>query len=226
MAESRFSLSPKVFERKQVTGAVISDATYNLVLGLVLCWGFLLNWLIVRYVDPTTLESIHPLIFMIGYFASCLLGVFMFNTSKDPSVSFIGYNFVVLPFGLVLNIIVSRFDPTLVSDAISVTAVVTILMMAAGTMMPRFFLKTLTTLVISLVCMIMVELYQIFVLQRVSTWIDWVVVVIFCGYIGYDWARANSIPKTVDNAVDSAAAIYMDIINLFLRLLRILGRKR
>ena len=134
MAESRFSLSPKVFERKQVTGAVISDATYNLVLGLVLCWGFLLNWLIVRYVDPTTLESIHPLIFMIGYFASCLLGVFMFNTSKDPSVSFIGYNFVVLPFGLVLNIIVSRFDPTLVSDAISLTAVVTILMMSAGTM--------------------------------------------------------------------------------------------
>lgn len=226
MTESRFSLSPKVFERKQATGAVISDATYNLVLGLVLCWGFLLNWLIVRYVDPTTLESIPPLIFMIGYFASCLLGVFMFNTSKDPSVSFIGYNFVVLPFGLVLNIIVSRFDPTLVSDAISVTAVVTILMMAAGTMMPRFFLKTSTTLAISLVCMIMVELYQIFVLQRVSTWVDWIVVVIFCGYIGYDWARANSIPKTVDNAVDSAAAIYMDIINLFLRLLRILGRKK
>ncbi len=47
----------------------------------------------------------------------------------------------------------------------------------------------------------------------------------FCGYIGYDWGRANQIPKTMDNAVDSAAALYMDIINLFLRILRIMGRK-
>ena len=57
-------------------------------------------------------------------------------------------------------------------------------------------------------------------------WIDWAVVFIFCGYIGYDWGRANRIPKTVDNAIDSAAALYMDIINLFLRILRILGRRR
>jgi len=52
------------------------------------------------------------------------------------------------------------------------------------------------------------------------------VVVIFCGYVGVDWGRANQVPKTVDNAVDSAAALYMDIINLFLRILRILGRRR
>ena len=56
--------------------------------------------------------------------------------------------------------------------------------------------------------------------------IDWIVVVIFCGYVGVDWGRANQIPKTVDNAVDSAAALYMDIINLFLRIVRILGRRK
>jgi FtsH-binding integral membrane protein len=52
------------------------------------------------------------------------------------------------------------------------------------------------------------------------------VAAIFCGYIGHVWERANRMPKTVDNAVDSAAAIYMDVLNLFLRILRILGRKR
>ncbi len=56
--------------------------------------------------------------------------------------------------------------------------------------------------------------------------IDGAVALLFCGYIGYDWARANQIPKTVDNAIDSAAALYMDIINLFLRILRIMGRSR
>ena len=50
------------------------------------------------------------------------------------------------------------------------------------------------------------------------------VAIIFCGYIGYDWGRANNIPKTYDNAVDCAAALYMDIIIFFLRILRIMGR--
>jgi FtsH-binding integral membrane protein len=66
---------------------------------------------------------------------------------------------------------------------------------------------------------------MIFIMGRSVEWIDWVVVGIFCGYIGYDWARANAIPKTLDNAVDSAAAIYIDIINLFIRILSIMGRR-
>ena len=32
-------------------------------------------------------------------------------------------------------------------------------------------------------------------------------------------------PKTLDNAVDSALDIYLDVINLFLRILRILGSR-
>ena len=34
-----------------------------------------------------------------------------------------------------------------------------------------------------------------------------------------DWAKAQEKPKTLDNAVDSAVDLYLDIINLFVRLL-------
>ena len=37
--------------------------------------------------------------------------------------------------------------------------------------------------------------------------IDWLVAGLFCIY-WHDWARANKIPKTMDNAVDSAASLY------------------
>lgn len=53
---------------------------------------------------------------------------------------------------------------------------------------------------------------------------DYLVVLIFCGYVGYDWARANACAKTVDNAVDCAAELYIDIVNLFVRILSILSR--
>ena len=99
-------------------------------------------------------------------------------------------------------------------------------MMILGTAYPRFFQKISGALTGALLAVIIVEMFQIFVLGMHSNWLDWVVAAIFCGYIGYDWGRANQIPKTLDNAVDSAAALYMDIINLFLRVLRILGRRR
>ena len=50
-------------------------------------------------------------------------------------------------------------------------------------------------------------------------------VLIFSGYVGYDWSKAQIFPKTLDNAIDSAADIYVDIVNLFIRILRIMGKK-
>jgi FtsH-binding integral membrane protein len=219
-------LKSNVFERSGTESDQISHGTYNLVIGLVLCWGFLVNWLIVQHISPESISHINPLIFFIGYFACCFLGIYLFNKSQEPGISFLGYNLVVVPFGLIVNLVVSRYDPDLVLRAIQVTAAVTIVMMVMGTLFPAFFRGIRNTLFISLIAVIIIEAFQIFVLGIHSGWIDWVVVIIFCGYIGYDWARANAIPKTVDNAIDCAAAIYMDIINLFLRLLRIMGRKK
>ena len=54
---------------------------------------------------------------------------------------------------------------------------------------------------------------------------DWIAAGLFSLYIGYDIYRSQQFPKTLDNAVDSALDIYMDIANLFIRLLDILGRK-
>jgi FtsH-binding integral membrane protein len=219
-------LKSDVFQRTGTDTATVSGATYNLLIGLVLCWGFLFNWVIVREVDTAWLTSINPLIFFGGYFASCFFGVYLFNKSEEPAISFIGYNFVVVPFGLIVNLVVSQYQPELVMQAIQITASVTVLMMVLGTLFPQFFQNIYTGLVVSLLGVLIIELFQIFVLGIHSNWIDWVVAIIFCGYVGYDWGRANQIPKTVDNAIDSAAAIYMDIINLFLRILRILGRRR
>ena len=151
--------------------------------------------------------------------------MYLYKKSDNPLVSFIGYNFVVVPFGLIINIVVARYDPNIVLDAIKVTGLVTAGMMLLGSLFPRFFARIAGALTIALIVVILVELFQVFILGIHQGWLDWAVALIFCGYIGYDWGRANRIPKTLDNAVDSAAALYMDIINLFIRVLRIMGRR-
>lgn len=218
-------MESNVFERTQTGEPEISSRLYNLIIGAVLCWGFWVNYLMVSTIPVESIMTINPWVFFIGYFASCFAGVYLFSSSSNPLISFLGYNLVVLPFGLVINIVVAQYDPALVVEAIKVTGLVTGIMMILGTLFPAFFARISGALTISLLIVIVIELVQIFVFGIHQAWIDWVVAVIFCGYIGYDWGRANQIPRTVDNAVDSAAALYMDIINLFLRILRIMGRK-
>lgn len=217
-----------VFERmpEDSSGREVSDGAYNLIMGLVLCWGFGVNWLIVEFVPCRVLMELNPLVFLVGYFASCLIGVHLFVSSERPTVSFLGYNLVVVPFGAVVNLVVHRYDPLLVVQAIRLTGCVTATMMVLGALCPAFFRRISSSLALALVFVIVWELADLFIFHVRHGVIDWLVVAIFCGYVGVDWGRANQVPKTVDNAVDSAAALYMDIINLFLRILRIIGRRR
>ena len=56
--------------------------------------------------------------------------------------------------------------------------------------------------------------------------LDWIILLTFCGYIGLDWGRADRVPRTTHNAISVAASIYIDVINLFLTILRILSNRR
>jgi FtsH-binding integral membrane protein len=216
-----------VFNRDESnsTGAIISAHVYNLVIGLVLGWGFLMNWLIIKNVSYQDIARINPFLFFIGYLACCFFGIYLFRSSDNPLISFLGYNLVVIPFGFVINLVVYQYDPMIVQEAIRVTGLVTAFMMLLGTLFPGFFQRIAGGLTVALIAVIIIEFIEVFFFGVHHGILDYIVVLIFCGYIGFDWARANSIPRTLDNAVDSAAALYIDIINLFLRILRILGSR-
>lgn len=203
----------------------ISTRLYNFIIGAVLLYGFLMNVFIVKTVPVASLLAINIWVFLIGYFASCLFGIYLFTKSDNPVVSFIGFNFVAVPFGLIVNIVTSQYSPELVINAMQVTTVVTCIMMVMGTAYPKFFESIASGLFWGLIAAIVAELVLMLVFKMHLTIMDWIVAAIFCGYIGYDWGKASALPKTVDNAVDSAAALYMDIINLFLRILSIMGKK-
>ena len=200
----------------------LSSGVYNLIIGLVLFYGFLINAYIVSRVDPNFVAGVSPWLFYIGYFASCLFGSFLFTKSSNPLISFVGYNFVVVPFGFILTQVLNGVSTDIIYQAIESTAVVTLIMSVLGFLYPKAFFKIKTALFWSLLAVVIVELVMVFILNIHHPLINWIVVLIMCGYIGYDFAKANAIPKTLDNAIDSAANLYMSIIILFIRLISIL----
>ena len=203
---------------------IISASKFNLIIGGCLLWGFVFNVIIITFFSQWAL-SLNYWLVLIGYFISCFAGVMIYSKSDKPFISFIGYNLIVLPIGILLTYFLYGVNATIVLQAIVTTGAVTLIMMIASTIYPSFFIKIGNTLSIALLSVIVVELILVFFFNANPSIMDWGVALIFCGYIGYDWAIANQKVKTADNAVDGAAALYMDIINLFIRIVSILSRK-
>jgi FtsH-binding integral membrane protein len=211
-----------VFNREVSTSNEISASLYNFVIGAVLLWGFFLTGFLQHQFSD--IRPGWPLV--IGYFVSCIIGILL-SRSRNALVSLLGYHFIVVPTGILLGPFINMLSPNVLQKALLLTGGITFGMMGAATVFPALFLKIGRALFVGLIVVIMVSLgFSFFAPSALAfTIIDYVAAGIFSLYIAYDYARAQSIPKTMDNAVDVCIALYLDIINLFIRLASILSRR-
>ncbi|MBQ3391887.1 MAG: US12 family protein [Lachnospiraceae bacterium] len=207
------------------TGVSVSEKTYNMTIGLTLLWGALINIVMSLFFTPVILQMNYLLIVVL-YFAGTIGCSMVVHKSSNPAVSFAGFTGMAAFMGLLLTYYVYFFTATSVAYAFIATGLVTFIMVILSMLYPAFFQGLGRTLFVSLIGCIVVELVLGFILGINPTIIDFAVALIFCGYIGYDWNRAQQYPKTLDNAVDSAADIYLDCVNLFVRILSITGKRR
>lgn len=205
----------------------ISIVVYNLILGAMILYGFVANAIMVLLAQNfmiDLIESISWIGFLIGYFVCAIAGSIIAVKSHKPFWSFVGYNLIVVPIGALLTLCLPAYDPANILLAIVLTGIVTAAMMALSAAFPRFFSKLGWALLIALLIGIVVEIVAILLGYRGDLF-NWLFVLLFSLYIGYDWNRAQAYPKTVDNAIDSAIDLYLDLINVFIRILDILERK-
>lgn len=206
----------------------ISARTYNLVMLATLLWGFIVNAFMVAYLAEPVMQfvaSISPWLFFGGYLVCAIVGILLSAKSSNPIVSFIGYNLLVLPMGVVLCVLVPMLPVQIVTKALLLTGLVTATMTLLGLVSPRLFLGLGRTLFVALLVGLVAELVATFLFHYTGAAFDWLFVILFSGYIGYDVAKSQVYPKTVDNAIDCALDIYLDIIYIFIRLLSLLSRE-
>ena len=120
---------------------IVSDRTYNMYLGGVVAYGLIVNMLICSKLTYFAL-SINPIILFVGYIICVIAGTFISAKSNDPMVSFLGYNLVVVPVGLVVSTAVYYYggiSSTIVLQAITYTAGITVVMICLSILKPEFF---------------------------------------------------------------------------------------
>jgi FtsH-binding integral membrane protein len=200
----------------------LTNSKFNLFLGLFILYGVLVNVLISFLMAGHEFTSAQMIAVLVLSLVCGIAGVFVALKNDRPIVSFLGYNMLVIPFGLMLSMIVQLYSPMVVFEAFFLTAMIMFVMIIAATIIPEWFKGLGTVLFIALIGLIIAEVICVFI-GITPLWISAISALIFSCYIGYDWTMAQAGPKTLDAAIDSALNIYLDIVNLFLDLLRIVG---
>ena len=220
-----FTKEYKLERMNSYAGTKVTERSYNLTIGLTLLWGVLIN-VVMSVFFTYQILSLNYLLVLVLYFVGTIGCSILVHKSDNPAVSFAGFTGMAVSMGLLLAFYVTAFTAHSVSYAFIATALVTVIMVILSMLYPDFFRNLGRTLFISLLACIIIQVAGMFLLGLPMTIIDYAVALIFCGYIGLDWCRAQRYPKTLDNAIDCAADIYLDVVNLFIRILAITGKRR
>lgn len=215
-------LSDSVWSRSGVD--TIPRRMFYLVIGAVLTWGFVLTALVSQ---ATAMWQPGIVMLLLVGLALPIVGIILSVASDNPLVSFVGFNLVVGGIAAILGPVLAMYaikSPGAIEHAAAFTAGVTVVMGASGFVFPDFYRSIGGALFAALCALVIVSFVSLFIPGlRDNHVLDYVAAIIFSLYIGFDMWRASEMPSTVDNAVDVAVSLYLDIINLFLNLLSIFG---
>lgn len=116
----------------------LTQRQFNLAIAGLLFYGFAINAVECAFLMEWAFKMAFPVL-IVG-FISCMHGFNLMKKSNNPYESFVGYNFIVVPQGLVLTMFVAYYDFYIILDACCITALFTILMALVGTFFPKMFL--------------------------------------------------------------------------------------
>jgi FtsH-binding integral membrane protein len=176
-----------------------------------------------------TLSWEYSLFLVVPAFIASIAGVFIAQKHDDPLISLGGYMLITVSFGAITGPVVALYTPASVVRILFLTTAVVIGLGVVGAILPKsleswwsWLFGGLLLLLAGQILLPLAAYLGVPVGNAMTVW-DWAGVALFSGLIVFDLNRAMRIPYTMDNAIDAAVAVYLDFINLFLRLLSLLG---
>lgn len=205
----------------------LSNAMYNVAIGVHLLVGLIVTYFLalrMPYIFPE-IYHVHPIIFSIGFLVVGLVGGSI-AAKGNYVLSLIGYGMNILAFGTLLSLVTILYPVQYIVLAAVLTTVVVLTMTIAGVIFPNAFLSMGRTIFIALIGLVVAEFVTMLLGIFYPNIFAIIGIFIFSLYVGYDWARGQQYPSTASYACFTALQLYMDIINIFIRILRLLGKRR
>jgi len=211
----------------------------NLVFSKVYMWMFigLLTTFVTGYSLSLNLELVYNLIMGIGILPIILiqLGIAIFfsvritkMSSITAKICFLLYSFIT---GLTFSVLFLIYEMGSIIMVFGITSFLFLLFAAYGYFTKKDITKLGPMLFMVLIGAIIVSIVNIFILRNsgVDLFLSILFILIFLGFIIYDIQKIKTWVLTMGEekgAVFGAFQLYLDFINLFIRLLRIIGKQK
>lgn len=171
----------------------------------------------------------YSLVLVVPAFIASTVGILIAHNNDDPLISIGGYLLLTVSFGAITGPVAAMYTPASVARILFLTTTVVIGLGITGAIHPQslenwwsWLLGGLLLLLAGQILLPLAAYLGIPVGNAMTLW-DWAGVALFSGFVLFDLNRAMKIPYTMNNAVDAAVEVYLDFINIILRLLSLLG---
>lgn len=200
---------------------------YNcLTMGLVAA-GFFVIAVIYQMASDNIIESYVGVDYILFVIALCVISIVSIivmaigKSIQNPVISGIAYAVFCVSIGIPVAFALTACELPVITSAFFITFGLSVVFTIAGFVFPDFFSKITRICFTVLIAIIVSEI--IFMILGISqTVTDYVVIIIFCCLLGFDaYAMANDEPTT-SNAFYHASQIFLDLMNIFIRVLSII----
>ncbi|MBQ9658595.1 MAG: Bax inhibitor-1/YccA family protein [Clostridia bacterium] len=163
--------------------------------------------------------------------AVVLIFSFLFKKLSPTVVTILFFAYAFIN-GATFGVIFAIYDMSTISLAFFATSILFGGLAFYGYKTNKDITKFGTILLVALIVGLIVSIINLFIgSELIDIALDWAIILIFCGYTAYDMNKIKRLQMEVDSDeeklyVYGAMELYLDFINLFLRILRILGRRR
>lgn len=232
MAYDRFAgRAASPFDAGADRSARLSRRTYNLLMGGLVALGFVvIGACALMTASPAFLLAVYE-----NYLAVCLVslaasigGIAVLHAGmrrEGFGMALAGYALVVCSMGFTTGLILPYYDLPSIANAFVGTALIAALFTLLGATYPQVFAQMRGVAVAALLSLLLVSIVGS-IAGWAMGWLDYAVVLVFCGFIGWDTYRAQQCEPTVKMAIFNAVEIWLDLLNVFIRILSILGNRR
>lgn len=173
---------------------------------------------------------------VIGSFLVSLLGIFGAHAAASANsfpFATLCYFFIAAPMGFMLGPVVALYTAASVLKIFAVTSLLTLGLGLFGALFPRsleswgvWLFGALWLLIIAQFAVMIGAAFGATPQQSTLHLFDWIGVAIFSALIIFDFNRAARVQPTHVNALLVAIEIFLDFINIFIRLLQLFGKAR
>ncbi|MBR3158268.1 MAG: US12 family protein [Atopobiaceae bacterium] len=213
----------------QIGAPTITRRAYNALTFGIVAIAFLITWGEYSLIMNGSLNFLlqNGLVTLLVSFVLTIVGIVLMSVGKSKQsvgVSVGGFALFTLTFGATTALALTHYSVGTIAYAFLITACLAGIFLVAGVIFPEFFSRIGGVLMIGLIGLIIIEFVAVVLFHANQTLFDYVAIALFCGFLGYDAFLMSQDAPTVPNAIFYATDIFLDIVNILIRILNIMDR--